>query len=312
MNTTRRFIALGGLAAAASLVGCAPSLLDIPQQPSDDEIRVGHEPLLKQSPSDKYATVGFDELALNPALNLQNLRKSVGFVTTINPRVGLFSLVANSVLNKTTETFNGSAFLLDEFGTLVLCNHEYYRSDFYISFTPKPSFAFSTRATIVPGSKDTKLDIVFAKLDHPWLIKKHDLRPVTFEKPIYPERQLALLGFINERLYASVGSAITEAKRVKTDVGILNCKVTVSNSVWHGVSGGPLFCGTSLVGMANAGSSQNENGFFTRSHVTTLESIIDAYTQLFPVESAATGVRMTQAIRATLDRHPECAFRPSL
>ncbi len=217
--------------------------------------------------------------------------------------------IRKSIASVAFPTDSGSAVLLDEQGTVVLCDHEVDSHRAELTFFPRQGV--SCHATAIVRYNNPKQDFALATMN-PFIIGEYGLRPIRFGPMGYDDinfgSRVTLAGYRDWRLQASVARILMlNAKLpVSFDGGENACKVLSQGASHPGMSGGCVFKDRLFRGLINAGASVY--GAEIMTYFTPADVIRNAYVSFFPVRARIAGVSATRE-EMNDPRMPEtCAF----
>jgi hypothetical protein len=246
--------------------------------------------------SDKLAAITQVEAQLpsaeDPRLSVgfQRLARSRPWMAPLRAGLGYVECAIGGV------TYRGAGLLLDRFGTLALCGHEFImvpgdRAKLSVSFfpssTPPPRLAMTMRRINAGG------DLAFADLvGAPPVLAKAGLSPVPWTPAgVAQGDEVTFIGFPQgvARLHATRG-VVRGPRWVETVNGdgstaLHRCKVETDGVSFSGMSGGGVFRDGAMVGLINFSSPA---GARPATYFTPVGAIAAAYRALFPERASRT------------------------
>jgi len=268
---------------------------------------------LRRSDADETVTADFEQL-VRANSSLRNIRKST------------FAYAQLTQTGTTTTGSFASGVLLDNDGTLCLSAHGLNAKEIYLTFAPKPNTPLLMIADLSPAHRG--IDIVFASMRDPSLIKKQGLEPIKLDPTMGSTqasgKKVVFVGWPGTTLV--LNAARTNAARTPevkfgclhaiqgvTDryldqeyvsgIGTKSCSIVAHPHTFDSFSGGPV---VSLegryAGLLNAEVGDRGTLF------TPAQTVIAAYVTLFPERAKKAGITMPITTQAERRERKSCQF----
>lgn len=275
---------------------------------------------LQQAAEDKAAAMDQIKAQLPSAgdralsSNFERLARARPWLTPLRFSVGYFECEIAGV------TYRGAAELLDRFGTLVLCGHEFVavpkrNAALHVTFFPPDRRPL--RLAIQMGFVDRDNDIGFATIqpgDLPVIGEAGVLRPVRWGKeanqPPTTGEEVVFVGFPEgiARLHATLGTVrgprLVDTMNGDGSIASHDCKIETGGVTFSGMSGGGAFRDGAFIGVVNFSSPAGSDPF---TYFTPAQAIREAYAQLYPARARAAHV-LPMSRAATAGWKTDCAI----